>query len=540
MTHVAPATRDEVLAADRAGDLDTALALAHRLQLAAGQGGGLPDRVEAFRMLARVLRHRGNPVGAREAASHAARLTRLPRLRQEERLAAAVTLDLAACEVEAGDPMEALQLAERWHHDADPKLAGRAWSVTGRAMLERGDVDGAVSAFCNAAAESPRTRRHGATWPRVMLALALTRAAEAQYAGRILEEDLADWVGRDDRRRLRIGHGLVLAENRVARGDVAGASELLTSIRRDLRACTGLGAEERMMRRLRAECLASWGQVAEARGELARITEVDGGASARPHTDTPARPPARQALTALRPVAPRAVPEARSSARSRLRALVDPARTRDVEEVRRFLDGFVLHGGNRTAEQASWLLRRVEGLDGDPVESRAQAIAYVEAGAALRDCRGGPFLLHSERALRRSLVALARLEGMGLWLARGRIELARTLSVAGEPEEALSHALLGVQELDRVRVSMQARRHRDTWMAAEIGPSMDLAIELAVACGETSIASDLIVFSRAAGVVAPHLRDSGEADIPLIPVPLLRYIDGGVSSLGSGGECRFC
>ena len=174
------------------------------------------------------------------------------------------------------------------------------------------------------------------------------------------------------------------------------------------------------------------------------------------------------------------------------------------------------------------------------LETRAQAIAYVEAGAALRDCRGGPFLLHSKRALRRSLVALARLEGMGLWLARGRIELARTLSVAGEREEALSHALLGVQELDRVRVSMQARRHRDTWMAAEIGPSMDLAIELAVACGETSIASDLIVFSRAAGVVAPHLRDSGEADIPLIPVPLLRYIDGGVSSLGSGGECRFC
>ncbi|GAA3879379.1 hypothetical protein GCM10022275_29910 [Tessaracoccus defluvii] len=544
MTRVAPVTSVEVLVADRDGELDAALALAHQLQLAAGHDGGLSHRVEAFRLLARVRRHRGEPFAALESAGHAARLIRLPRLTTDERLAASVTLEVAACAVEAHDPSSAIGLAERWRHDDDPRLAARAWSVTGRALLERGDVDGAVSALCNAVAETERTPGHtDASWPRVLLGLALTRAAEARQAGRLLEEDLAAWAG-GNQRRLRIGHGLVLAENRVARGRIAEAWALLKQVRRDLAACTGLGAEERLLYRLRAECLAAWGQVAEARGELSRIRTGDDGVTdhshSRPHAPVPPRAsPFTLGTDAGQGSSPVAL-LSRSSSRSRLQALVDPARSRDVERVRLILDDFATHRGTRTIEAASWLIAQIECLDGDPDEARAQAIAYVEAGAALRECRGGPFLLHSERALRRALTALGRLEGMGLWLARGRMELARTLHAYGRMKEALDHALLGVQELDGVRFLMQTRRHRDTWTAAEIGPSMDFAIELAFTCGDTTVASDLIVFSRTAGIVAPHLRDAGEADIPLLPVPRLHYIDGGVSSMGSGGECRFC
>jgi len=52
---------------------------------------------------------------------------------------------------------------------------------------------------------------------------------------------------------------------------------------------------------------------------------------------------------------------------------------------------------------------------------------------------------------------------------------------------------------------------------------------------DAALAADLITFSRVAGVLVPQ----DDRQVPLVPVPRLRYIDGTESQLGSTGSCNF-
>ena len=111
-------------------------------------------------------------------------------------------------------------------------------------------------------------------------------------------------------------------------------------------------------------------------------------------------------------------------------------------------------------------------------------------------------------------------------------------SLAGRPglerDQALDLLVRGIQGLDEQRFQMLNRSYRDGWLTRREHPAVARAIELASGT-DAALAADLITFSRITGVLVPR----GERQVPLVPVPRLRYIDGTESRLGSTGSCNF-
>ena len=103
-----------------------------------------------------------------------------------------------------------------------------------------------------------------------------------------------------------------------------------------------------------------------------------------------------------------------------------------------------------------------------------------------------------------------------------------------ELDESLDLLVRGIQGLDEQRFQMLNRSHRDGWLTRWEHPAIARAIELASGT-DAALAADLITFSRVAGVLVPQ----DDRQVPLVPVPRLRYIDGTESRLGSAGSCNF-
>ena len=186
----------------------------------------------------------------------------------------------------------------------------------------------------------------------------------------------------------------------------------------------------------------------------------------------------------------------------------------------------------RDTEHAAVVVRLLDSLAGRPGLERDEALLLLEAGSLLAES-GPEHHIAAERLLRRALVRLEFLEGTEQWLAQARVTLGQLLPDS-ERDQALDLLVKGIQGLDEQRFQMLNRSYRDGWLTRREHPAVARAIELANGT-DAALAADLIVFSRIAGVLVP--RD--DRQVPLVPVPRLRYIDGTESRLGSTGSCNF-
>ena len=543
--------RDAALAADVAGDLIGAGVRAQRLVLQASRNGDVRGQVDALLLLARVSRHRRDAASlrrARDAAGVAVQLAEAPQLRDDNALRYASELELAASLAASGRLDDGFAGAARRRAAEDAAHAGWAWTTMGQARLAQGRTREATSALSNAVAEFERAPgRRRVLIARVLLATALTRAGAIEHGARLLDADLDHWDA-SGARRLRIEHHLALAENLRERGRTAQARSLLAVTADLLGRCTGMEATVVRLHQSQAACDLDWHQIWDARrhgdkAERIRASLLDeagvrSAASAVPRpaavralgSRTPARADGlyRDLADAARELADTIVSEApdglpQGSALSSAAASAVSAEVRGL--IARAKRSRSLDDGGATV-----LLTRLESLGAVPGAERLEATLLVRAGKLLRSLEH-PRPLDAERLLRRALVRLARLPGMGLWQARANVGLAMTLRDAGRHDDALPYALRGVEVLDAERFEMDARATRKNWGKRQ-NDAFDCAIDLAHRCGRTDVAADLIVFSRAAGVVAESVGR-------LTPVPRLRYLDGTTSTLGGDGICLF-
>lgn len=552
---------DRILAADRRGELTEAHRLAGRLVLEASRTGDLRRHVDALLLLARTHRHSRDAASlrrAREAAGLAVGLTGMRPLRPDTRVRARAELEHAACLVEGGRLDEGFVAAAQWRSDEDAALAGWAWTAMGQARLILGRTGEAVAQLSNAVAEFERAPgRRRVYVSRILLATALTRAGDLEQGAEILDADLSHWCAAD-MTRLRIEHHLALAENRRLRGDISGARELLEGTAAMFRSCTGMQAVKVRLHQQQAACELDWRQDGAAARRFRQAESVRAGLTAEwGDRVVPARVPRHAAAQLLRGGSMRESPaqdylhgQLAVTAQELAGAMTNGAAAGSVAlpaadpvgrslgmDVRRIVeDAERLIGprgdrrqGTISEQGVSALMARLEELGGVETE-RLEAGLLLRAGEVLASLRE-PRVLEAERLLRRSLVRLARLPGMGLALARANVALASTLRDAGRAEEALPFALRGVEILDAERFRMDSRRVRAAWREAQ-APAFECAIDLARRCGRDDVAADLIIFSRAAGIVA-------ESVTRLVPVPRLRYLDGSVSSLGTEEQCLF-
>lgn len=555
---------DAALAADRAGDLDEARTLIQRHQSTLSSHSPLAARSQAFRVEAKVLRHRHDAASlqrACDAASHAVRLAQLPGSSDGGPGTALAQLELASCLLACDRFTEGAELAVRWADDPDATVAGWAWTLLGEANLGRHDHFAAIAMLMNALAEFRRANnRFRELTTRIALAAALDRAGRISEAAAMLGADAPHWTGEAHLRRTSIAHHLVHVENQHRTGDLATALRTLQAVDDLLQQCTGMAVAEVRLHRQFAACLSEWGQIRDASRHLNRAQRIVSRIAQpvvgldKPHPLPPLSPPLRlpaiEQHTAInvglhaRLAADTAEVTARVARRSGGTAplmAVEPAGPDGpATVVSRLLDDARLPG-TLNDQGVALILRRLASLQGVPGQERAEATLLVEAGSILRGA-GPSALLAAERCLRRAQVRLENLAGMDIWQARNQIELARTLRDGGRLNDALDCALTGVQGLDQQRFAMSKRRLRDNWLGAETHRAFELAIELAVECGREDLASDLIIFSRTAGIVVAQKpgADLGERDdIPLLPVPHLVCVDGTESALGSGGCCRY-
>lgn len=553
---------EAVLTADAEGDLMAAQKLVLRLRLEAGRSGDLRERIAAFRLLARVFRHRRVATSLRQAtnaAFMALRLSEVPLMQSDDAWRGLAELELAACLIEQGEYDSGRAGAAAWRSREEPYLAGWAWTLLGKARLGQLRIPEAVAELSNAVAEFGRADSgHRVFSSRTLLGAALSRGGDLTHAADLLEADSSHWSTPDAPRRLRVEHHLVLAENLHARGDIAAARSVLEEVREELSVCTGMEVTQVQWHQQLAACERDWGQLSSAgrhfsRAEQLRRQLADEPAT-RPPKNLPLPSPAAPAALSVRTVPGQAGlhDDLAAGAQSLAASLLARAPTRLPEAVRlacgqhatvagevSSIVGQAIQRGLNSASAVTRLLEQLERLAGVAGETRREAALLVDAGRALGEAEPQQ-LLESERLLRRALIRLERLPGMELWLGRANVYLARTLSEGGRTGDALNFALAGVGILDQERFRMQSYDLRRNWLHEEIHPAFNLAIELAHRCARNDIAADLVVFSRASGVPGPVGSTSSPGrETRLMPVPRLHYIDGSASLLGSGGECRF-
>lgn len=502
------------LTPDLDGDLDTALGRARLLLLQAGESGDPRRRIEALLSLARVLRHRADRASLEEAmsaATIATRLIRLPSISTDDILRGRVELECASCLVQGGRVDEAQDRAWPWRDRPELRLAGWAWLVIGQAQAAQGSISAAVAALANAVAEfqrGPRANRVVGT--KIRLAETLCRGGFIDAAAAVLKE-IREWSESRGARRLHADYFLVLAHVRYAQGDVGEAIQILTKrVGRRLASCRGTVALWERYHRQYATCLRMWEQTGKAEEQAREADE----------------------LSLLLPTgesgkAPKPAPVPRAAAPHRLATHRFPVQ-RDIEqEIHDALQGM------RTDDHAYRVVALLEEIQGRPDGERAEVMRLIMAGEKMLAIGAGLF---AERCLRRALVRIVWLPGMELPRAQAQICLAKVLAGA-KPSEALDLLLHALQTVDEQRYLMTEKVWRGNWLRRKLHPAFELAIELATRCDRIEEAADLIVFSRASGIVTAS-GDSEKPGVPrLLPVPRLHYIDGSVSVLGGGGEC---
>lgn len=554
---------------DRAGKLEQAESQIHGLNAVSTGDAALSRRIESFLAEAEILRHREDPVSVRRArnlAAQALRLSELPAVDASTPVRARAALEFSACALAGDDYEQSLTTARPWADHGDPEIAGRAWALVGETHLATERYADALASLLNAVAEFARAGRDEPRLrARTLVSAALSRSGRASEAAAVLDRDERHWGEPSAGRRFVVEYLVIRAENLQRLGRFSEAIECLRRARRALYPSSGMEAAKVRIHQQRAGCLAEWGQLKEAEREKARASRILAKIAEFPLPAELPRPVPKPAPAV--PVTPVTGVDTRTvrglhhdlmDRGVRLEAeLAHVARRRGIrralagnrreergdlaDHVRNMIEDARL-GGLRKRHAVDFVIRQVERLQAEPEHERAEVRALIEAGAALREAACGA-LADSERLIRRAQARLDLLAGMGIWRARADVELARTLQCAERYQEALELVVAGVQELDRQRYLMSRRDFRHTWLETEIHPSFELAIELAVACGNDALAADLVVFSRTAGVVVAQAPDQavGETtDIPLLPVPRLRYIDGATSRLGSDGECLFC
>lgn len=509
-------TRDDVVALDLDGDLTGAVQKARVLLMLAGESGDLRQRIEALLLLARVLRHRETSADLKEAmaaATIAARLTLLPIIGADDELHGRAELECANCLVQGGRTEEALEKAWPWRDSRAARLSGWAWLVIGKGWAAQGRTSATVVAYANAVAEFQRsTQENREIGTSIQLARALCDAGFVDQAEAVLD-GLRDWSMSDGVRRFLVEYHLASAEVRYLQGDIDLALRIIDEdVRPRLNSCRGVTALWARYHRQLATCLRAWEQGASADVNDARADRLF------------ARMRGGGLLDAQKFAS---VPPAAAPVWLSARAAAVP---RDlVREVR----ALVRHvGEDEKARQFTVLL---DELQGQPDAERAEVMVLIDAGAALLEHQSDQ--LYAERCLRRALVRIVWLRGLELPQARAQALLAEILAADGRAEEALGLAVRAVQTFDEQRYLMSKKHWRGNWRTQKMNPPIQLAIQLAIECEQTELASDLVIFSRAAGV----RKADGSAGTPgalrLLPVPRLHYIDGTASTLGSGADC---
>ena len=525
------AALERVKQLDRAGDLDGAKEEVERLRLELQPTATVQIRSRLLRVGARVLRHRHERASLRNAGNAAGSALAISQAAPTPNGTAVTlaSLEVAACELASGDVDAAIRRVEGVRDHPDPAISGWAHLIVGRSRLAQGRHFPAIASMHNAIAEFQRHgHAHRTAAARLWLAVALDDAGRVEEAHRVLTEDRAVWTGDAPVRRVSILHRLTSAANARSRGEIGESLRLLAEARDLLDSTTGMRVERARMHRLRAECYWEWGQFGRADAELAAA-----------HKAQPVDQPSPRARTRVQepPLPPAPLALAASDA---------PAGTQPSQR----LDDEVLEALDRLTEDqvrgsrgVRFVVGQCERLQGVSGYERDEVFALFRAARRL-DPADAEALHWRERLLRRAEARLEFLPGLETLRGRVRVQLAGLLADGDRSREALSLIVQALLVLDGERFAMATRDWRATWLAVEIEPAYDLAIRLTVALGETSLARDLIVRSRAAGVVSPgtelpHRRPT-LGDVPLVPPPRFRFLDGEVSSLGEGAPCLFC
>ena len=478
------------------------------------RGGSLDEIVEGFRAEARIQRHRSEACAlarACDSAQQAVLLGRLPAASRE--LAVPACLELAACRIRRGDPAGTQAIAGFTTHP-DAGIAGWAWRLLGEAALLAERPFEAVAALLNAVAENQRGKdEYHEAGTRVLLLLAFSRAGHLEDADRLALR----YGAPSDAPQGLLGIRFLLAraEHEHRSGRIGEALGTLKVAETRLGATSGLGVLRRELLTIRAGCLDDWCQPDEAdrlRAEAGKLP-----LPAHLATSANASQTLRDAQDATRWLGE--IPHPGASTRTDPQAVA--ALLRDLAAL-----------PQRKPDHAAVVCRLLDSLAGRPGLERDEALLLLEAGSLLAES-GPEHRVAAERLLRRALVRLEFLEGAEQWLAQARVTLGQLLPDS-ERDQALDLLVRGIQGLDEQRFQMLNRSYRDGWLTRREHPAIARAIELASGT-DAALAADLITFSRVAGVLVPQ----DDRQVPLVPVPRLRYIDGTESRLGSTGSCNF-
>lgn len=524
-----------VLRLDREGRLDEAKAELERIRLTLDPATPARARSELLRLGARVLRHRHDPESLRKArnAAEGALGIAVAAPTPDTRAVSLASLEMAACDLALGEAAAAGRGARALLDDRDPAISGWAQAIVGRAHLAGGRHFPAIAALHNAIAEHRRERNdQRVATARLWLAVALDDAGRVDEARGLLDEDRARWTGEPGVRRVSVLHRLTAATNARSRGEIQEALHMLAEAREFLTGTSGMNAERARTHRLRADCYGEWGQRDEAERERVESRRAQPPSPTEPKAAPRFDPPPS-------PRAPRAL-----AARSLQRAAVAGLRLDD--EVLSVLDGL---GEDQVRGRigVGFVVDKCERLQGVSGYERDEVYALFE-GARRLDPADGEAAFWRERLLRRAEARLGFLPGLDILWGRVRIQLARLLAEevgadADRREEARHLVVDALLQLDRERFDMATRSWRARWLEVEIGPAYDLAIRLAVAVGDKSLARDLIIRSRVAGVVSPsgeiQHRRPRVGDLPLVPPPRFTYLDGTESTPGDGAPCLY-
>ena len=515
--------RDEqIMAADRQGDLDRAVALASQQILRTSMSTGLDQRARRYIRFSWMLRHRGlgdDLSRSRDAAAQAVRLASLPSA--DPALLPLAKLGLASSRLALGDEAGCRDIAGAYVRPGDhaaPEIASWAWRLLGQVALAQRSVFDAVAALLNAVAEEQRLAQPTcADATRVLLLQAFSRAGHVLDAEKVIRNTVPDQVPT----RRWAAFLLARAEHEHRFGRIKEALQTLHEAEMLLLRGSGLNRLRARLHRLRASCLDDWRLTEEAhrQRQLAKGLE----------TWEPPAAHQEQLVSALGRQPSRYSPVPLSGGRCPERPIFEL-----VKEFSRIQPLETRHA--RSLECA---LSRLHGVPG---EDRTEALALVEAGSLL--AKGKPEVHRTaERLLRRALARLEYLEGSELWQDRCRSALGRLLAPE-RPEEALSLLVDAVKGFSGQRHQMTMRSHRYTWSTAVEHPPFAVAIELAHSLGRDELAADLITHSRLPGIISPTTQHDGPSDtdrveeVPLARVPTLTYINGATSQLGSPERCR--
>ena len=372
----------------------------------------------------------------------------------------------------------------------------------------------AVATLLNAVAENQRGKdKYHEAGTRVLLLLAFSRAGHLEDADRLALR----YGAPSDAPQGLLGIRFLLAraEHEHRSGRIGEALGTLKVAETRLGATSGLGVLRRELLTIRAGCLDDWCQPDEAdrlRAEAGKLP-----LPAHLATSANASHTLRDAQNATRWLGE--IPHPGANTRTDPQAVA--ALLRDLAAL-----------PQRKPDHAAVVCRLLDSLAGRPGLERDEALLLLEAGSLLAES-GPEHRVAAERLLRRALVRLEFLEGAEQWLAQARVTLGQLLPDS-ERDQALDLLVRGIQGLDEQRFQMLNRSYRDSWLTRREHPAVARAIELASGT-DAALAADLITFSRVAGVLVPQ----DDRQVPLVPVPRLRYIDGTESQLGSAGSCNF-